>query len=202
MAGVPMSRAIEVNPVFSSYVASIELDVDNKSIKEYCLDLRKRDKGSELSNVGGWQSSPMNHPDKKLEKLIVNITETVKELNDGIGFSQEGEIKLTGYWVNLNSKYNHNEIHVHPASFYSAVYYVDAAPDQGNLVFFNLIQNLADYFNKNIIKDFNQFTSIRWNVVPKTGLLVIFPSYLLHFVQMNMTDKERISIAFNYEVKI
>jgi uncharacterized protein (TIGR02466 family) len=193
-------RSIEVNPIFSSYVASMELHIDNEALKQYCLELREEDKGLEMSNVGGWQSSPIEHPYGEVEELLMEIKGAVKDLNDGLGFSPEGKISLTGYWVNINSKYNHNEIHVHPASFYSAVYYVDAAPDQGNLIFFNLVQNLADYFNKNKVQDYNQFTSIRWTVVPKTGLLVIFPSYLLHFVQMNMSDKERISIAFNFEV--
>ena len=191
---------LELTPLFSSYIASTELEVDNEKIKKYCLDLREKDKGLVFSNVGGWQSSPMTKPGKELKDLVSKITEAVKEVNDGIGFSPNGKINLTGYWVNINGKHDHNEIHVHPASFYSTVYYVDTEPKQGNLVFFNLIQNLADYFNKNVIKDFNQFTSIRWTVVPKTGLLLIFPSYLLHFVQMNMTDKDRISIAFNFEV--
>ena len=33
-----------------------------------------------------------------------------------------------------------------------------------------------------------------------TGSLIIFPSYLLHKVEQQMVDKERITVAFNYGI--
>ena len=42
----------------------------------------------------------------------------------------------------------------------------------------------------------------KWNegnigIEPKNGLLVMFPSFLSHYVQPNMSDKERIMVSFN-----
>jgi len=36
-----------------------------------------------------------------------------------------------------------------------------------------------------------------FQVEPKEGRLVLFPSWLTHRVSVNRTDEERISIAFN-----
>ena len=40
----------------------------------------------------------------------------------------------------------------------------------------------------------------RYKVRPQDGMLLVFPSWLLHFVNPYLSDDERISIAFNSRV--
>ena len=52
-----------------------------------------------------------------------------------------------------------------------------------------------DWFNKT-----SSTTAPSWRLAPKTGRCFIFPSWLEHKVDINKTDKTRISIALNTSV--
>ena len=44
----------------------------------------------------------------------------------------------------------------------------------------------------------NLFNADRWGIAVQKGDLTIFPSHLMHEVDVNKTDKDRYMIAFNY----
>ena len=48
-----------------------------------------------------------------------------------------------------------------------------------------------------MVGSFNAFTGHAMVIPPVTGDLLIFPSWLLHRVNMSQSDEDRISIAFN-----
>ena len=50
------------------------------------------------------------------------------------------------------------------------------------------------------MKDYNSFNSQSYCIVPKKGMLVLFPGHLDHYVQMNNNEKPRVSLAFNFDV--
>lgn len=51
------------------------------------------------------------------------------------------------------------------------------------------------------LKELNSLNSGEFYVEPKEGLLLIFPSWTLHYVTSGQNDTERISIAFNIKLK-
>ena len=55
--------------------------------------------------------------------------------------------------------------------------------------------------NNKIIGEYNKFTSTDMSVEPAPGKLVIFPSWLVHYVENNLDNTDRISIAFNIEIE-
>ena len=55
----------------------------------------------------------------------------------------------------------------------------------------------ANVIRSLIISSQNKLNSTTFSVTPKEGLLVLFPSYLHHSVDMNKSDNERIVISFN-----
>jgi ectoine hydroxylase-related dioxygenase (phytanoyl-CoA dioxygenase family) len=52
------------------------------------------------------------------------------------------------------------------------------------------------------MKEANNFTSSVWSYGPVAGDLIIFPAYLSHFVESNMSAEDRISIAFNTALRL
>ena len=46
-----------------------------------------------------------------------------------------------------------------------------------------------------------ELSAFGYSVKPKEGNLLIFPSYLYHEVGKNLSDKDRIIISFNVEIK-
>ena len=91
----------------------------------------------------------------------------------------------------------HNHLHNHAGSILSGVYYVNSTPEQGN-IFFERSDN-AEYFLPPVEKP-NYFTSTATTYKAITGALYVFPGWMKHSVQPNTTDKDRISVSFNYGV--
>jgi len=48
---------------------------------------------------------------------------------------------------------------------------------------------------------FNQYTQQSWRLKPETGMLVVFPSQIIHNVEKNLTQNERYAIAFDVFVR-
>lgn len=187
---------MNISPIFCSFVAEDNLDLDNSKIENYCHNLKKSDSGRLISNIGGWQSNILKNVDLDLRELYEALMPRLDAMNAKLGY--EGlKPDIQGFWFNINGKNNYNEVHDHPMSFYAAVYYVKASKGQGDIVFCHPINFISNYLTNNKLKESNQFNSATWKFTPKTGMLLIFPSYLSHLVRKNETEEERISVAFN-----
>jgi len=183
---------------FPTVVHIIETELDEK-IKPYCLKTRKDNPESlNISNVNGYQSK---HFFK--EKDLVIKPALYKIFKDSICNVLNGDIKLLNYWININGKGAYNRKHNHPQANFSGVYFIQSPKNCGELIFdnphsFTAFDELSSY-KKDFINQGYQHKAIA--VKPKAGRLIIFPSYLMHGVQENESDEERISIAFNCIVR-
>jgi len=187
-------------PIFCSFIAEELLTINNDIIKNYCISLKNKDAGRKVSNQGGWQSNLLQEIDPDLKELFELINEKVRVTNLKLGF-EEMEPLLKSAWININGPNNYNECHDHPDSFYSAVYYVSAKANQGDIMFYHPVPFITNYFISNKMSKLSNFNSSLWVAKPTTGTLLIFPSYLSHCVTINNTTEDRISIAFNFGVK-
>ena len=104
-------------------------------------------------------------------------------------------VKITSMWSIINNKDAFNEKHHHGNSSLSAAYYVKAEKNAGNIVFFDPRQ--ANVFHHPISKKINNINAQAQSITPESGTLVLFPSYLEHKVNPNLSDEERIVISFN-----
>ena len=177
-----------------------KLEIDNESIKNYCLDLHKKETGKFVTNYGGWQSQDKRGHTEELDSLMQEISEQMQYVKGILGLKDKENISFGNYWINVNGRGSFNLPHVHPFSLVSAVYYVDVPKDSGRLVFENPIQQHDYVMKPDIVERFNGINSGYWNVEPETGDLIIFPSWLRHWVEPNNTDENRISIAFNLQI--
>ena len=149
-----------------------------------------KDKGVKKSNRGGWQSKLLP-PTGELEPLSFEISEFCKSINLGIN-----EIVIPQMWINVNKKNDWNAIHLHGQYNLSGTYYVKVPKDSGQIVFRDprpsAISNLfmVNTFDKG---EFRKVKTIE-------GLLILFPSYLDHFVEPSNADEDRISISFDVVV--
>ena len=114
----------------------------------------------------------------------------------------------TQAWVNINRKGDYHNVHNHPHSYLSGTYYV-AVPISDISVKANrsdLNPNAISFYdprsqaNMLAIKDDPQVDP-EYRVMPTPGLLLLWPSYLHHFVHPNITDELRVSVSFNVVLK-
>lgn len=184
--------------VFINPIVIDQLNIDNDKIADYVLDLKEKDKGRKISNSGGWQSNNIDFKDEIcFQELFTEIYKRMETILKEFEFDDELNINLENFWINVNNKGDYNIPHVHPNSLFSGIYYVNAEKDMGKIVFMNPIMAHPYCINSRMIKNYNTFNSAEWSIMPNTGLLVIFPSWLLHYVETNRTEENRISIAFN-----
>ena len=172
------------------------LKVDNKSILQYCKKLKKEDSGIIKSNIGGWHSSSLQGSHLKLQNLFDEITENANVFSTQIG--KKSKINISKIWININNYKDFNQYHFHPNCFLSGVYYVDVFDKGGTIVFANPAYDLME--SNWDMRDMSKYTPVnssRYKLVPNKGDLVIFPSWLKHTVEPNMTNKDRVSISFN-----
>ena len=113
-----------------------------------------------------------------------------------MGWDLESQIaKITSMWSIINKKDAFNEKHHHGNSSLSAAYYVKAEQNAGNIVFFDPRQ--SNVFHHPSSKEVNNINAQVQSVTPKAGTLVLFPSYLEHKVDPNLSNEDRIVISFN-----
>jgi len=65
----------------------------------------------------------------------------------------------------------------------------------GDLIFFDPRQ--ANVFHHPTSKEANSLNCQVQSVTPRSGTLVLFPSYLEHKVAENLSNEERIVVSFN-----
>ena len=169
--------------------------VDNDAIKEYCYHLKDNTEGVEISNRGGWHSKEILEPlPDALNELFSNFLGFVNDYCAQI--TGLNNLMLGNFWVNINQKYDYNRTHDHQNSILSAVYYVDAEGDDiGNFVAER--DDTAEFFLGSY-KNVSGFTGTSFAITPLTGFAFLMPSWVLHSVEQNLTDRDRISIAFNF----
>jgi uncharacterized protein (TIGR02466 family) len=169
--------------------------VDNDAIQVFAYDRKNTDNGVQISNYGGWQSSAIKQGDSEaFDQLVQTIN---KEINVCAEQAELPSLGIQNIWMNINTPGSYNHLHNHAGSVLSGVYYVKATPEQGNL-FFERSDN-AEYFLPPVEKA-NYFNSTATTYKAITDAIYIFPGWMKHSVQPNLTKEDRISISFNYGV--
>ena len=118
-----------------------------------------------------------------------------------MGWDMEKQtIRISNMWAIINKGGASNSRHHHGNSALSAAYYVRAPENCGDIVFYDPrpapVYTYPKAVNPNLLNA--QVNGIS----PKEGALVLFPSYLDHSVNENLSNEERIVISFNITIQI
>jgi|TARA_B110000285_G_C14818153_1_gene465201 uncharacterized protein (TIGR02466 family) len=190
-----------IHNIFQVPVYQNELKIDNQSLSKYCIQLSHKEKGRTISNIGGWQSNYFKENNNSM--LIKNLWPNVKKHAIQFGKKINVDVKgnLGSLWVNVNGYKDTNSLHHHPDCLVSGVYYIKTHEDCGNIRFYHPCHLLLsqDWKNmKHIPNEYNSYNSATWWYPSIEGMLYLFPSWLLHAVEPNLSKREkRISVSFN-----
>ena len=103
--------------------------------------------------------------------------------------------KITNMWAIINKGGAANARHHHGNSSLSAAYYVRAPKNSGDIVFYD--PRPAPVYSHPVSNKPNYLNAMQHSISPLEGLLVMFPGYLDHSVNENLSNEERIVISFN-----
>ena len=188
---------INIMPIFINFLAAESLRLDNARIEKFCLERQKASAGRVISNGGGWQSDNLDLATPELAELFAAVRQKLDDVHRAFDFNPAMRQVITEAWININGRGHFNYSHDHPGSLFSAVYYVKGGADKGELELKTPITPHTYTISNEMVGGFNAFTGHAMVIPPVTGDLVIFPSWLLHRVNMSRSDEDRISIAFN-----
>ena len=173
----------------------------NKEMLAYILNLQEKDPdGIVKSNFKGWHSKDFDMKDLSPINFITAIKKNLNILIDDMNWDLSIQsIKISSMWAIINEKGAWNQKHQHSNSDISAAYYVTAHEGCGDIVFYD--PRPARVYKQPIAKSPNKLNGTVNSIKPEAGMLVLFPSYLDHSVNPNISDKKRIVISFNLSLE-
>lgn len=110
-------------------------------------------------------------------------------------------------WFHITTRGGYFRAHTHPLASWSVVYCASRGDDEphqphnmGDIVFYDPRANAAmflDPTNRALRRElsFNSF-----KITPRSGDLLIFPSFITHFVEPYQGEQPRVTVAANYWV--
>ena len=174
----------------------------NEKLKKYIYELQETDpKGIKLSNSGGWHSPYFNIGESEILKEFVKIIQRylseIITVDFGWAFRND-KVMIEGMWSVINKKNSFNIRHSHPNCMLSAAFYVKAKKNSGKIKFWDPKEVKSMRY-----PTIEKFTDLSVEVIkfePLEGTLFIFPAYLHHAVEENLSDEDRIVISFNVDI--
>ena len=196
---------IKPNLFFPTPVWALQLE-NYKSINEemftYIKEHQNKDQiGINKSNIKGWHSNDFNLNDKQPQNFISFIYPHIEKVMIDMNWDQQKQIvRINNMWAIINKGGSTNLRHQHGNSTISGAYYVKAPENAGDIIFYDP-RPAPVYSHPNALSP-NSLNAQVNGISPREGALVLFPSYLDHSVNENMSNEERIVISFNINLKI
>ena len=181
--------------IFPTIIWKHTIKCDLDSLSRHILKLKDTTEGVSLSNYGGWQST-----DQDISRDFIDLQiELDKAVKSACQQGQLPQLKLYNLWFNVNGYGAYNMPHNQQDSIISGVFYVDVPEkNMGNIEFYR--DDDSQYYLPQL-EAYNGFTKQKHVVEPEPGMLLLFPGWVRHAVQGNRTNRDRISISFNYGVR-
>ncbi len=143
---------------------------------------------------GQWQTRQDLHRDPAFAPLMQAVQQTARGICDSLTLMYEN-IVVTGCWANVSERGHPHRPHIHPNNFLSGAYYVRTAAGADAIHFHDPRMQAAMIVPP--ARDQNRANPDRVTLDVREGMLVMFPAWLQHSVPPNLSDRTRISVAFN-----
>jgi len=177
-------------------------DALNAELRSLILAQEKKSAGIVKSNAGGW------HSDLGLFKWDAACVRTLQErariacveMTRNIVMRPNARFTATYLidgWANVVRSGDYHIVHNHPNNLWSGVYYVALGEPEPDHPHNGQLELLDPRQAPNMVMIPDSLFELRYTVRPTEGLMVVFPSWLRHFVHPYYGSGERISVAFN-----
>ncbi len=174
------------------------------ALNEHLLQFIQAERGRDPGGIGrssvlGWHSSDKLHLRPEMQDFVAVVEQNVQEVARAHKLdTRQATMELATCWAMVNGKLASSVVHCHPNSFLSGVYYVSAETNSGNIFFQDPRQGANTVACP--VTEFRPWTIRQVSYRPNAGGMLIFPSWLYHGVEPNLSDAPRVSISFNYRL--
>lgn len=190
-------------------IAWTDVEDLNRDLKAIIVEKRRTVSSVAQSNRGGWQSSrdlqtwgtaPVDRFLRMANQAVTKVTRAC--IGVDVPFDLTCKWTLVA-WANVNRFSHYNGLHNHAGGFWSGVYYVSAgfprsnSPYEGSITFRNPSLAPLASSNLNIPSIISDIFRPKHTVQPIDGLMLVFPSWLEHYVHPYFGRRSRISISWD-----
>ena len=205
-----MNTQINQGFLFPTQYWTIEFQENIKELQKESYLVKEKDKeGVKKSNTGinGYHSNDIRTFEKfpYLNNLMKQIFNCVSSIHQ---FNRKGELQLENFWINISGEGSSNTPHVHSGTNYSGVFFIRIPKEMngGRFLFYKNFNDAAlnsmgymGEFKDGYIMQPYDYPII--TIPPKENLLIVFPSWVPHAVETNLSKEDRISLSFNFSLK-
>lgn len=174
----------------------------NQELKAVILANEEKSKGIVKSNIGGWHSDMgifswdapcIRTIQERVRQAAVECTRSMI-IRRNVKFRVR--YRLDG-WANVVRSGDYHTPHNHPNNLWSGVYYVTVGEPEPGRRKNGQLELLDPRIGCNMVGIPDSLFEVRYSIPTRAGLMVLFPSWLIHHVHPFIGKGERISIAFN-----
>ena len=205
--------SLSVAGLFQTPLAAVSLADHlalNQILAERILERRSQEPGVAASNVGGWHSAEFQSwcgpAGFRLLDGARQLADRLTLVDTATGPARHPINWRITAWANVSGAGDANRAHGHPGAFWSGVYWVDdGGADQdeslGGLFEMTDPRGLAPVLYapalRYAVEGCDDAGGAR-TLTPKAGMMILFPSWLIHAVTPYRGTRPRISVAFNF----
>jgi uncharacterized protein (TIGR02466 family) len=152
------------------------------------------------SNIGGWHSRTdfLSRRDTAVSALTAWLTWALRRMIDATAGANafKGTLSVSA-WATICRAGAYHAPHSHPDSAWSGVYYVDPGTDSPDQPLSGVLEFLDPRAGVEAVTAPGDPYGEPFRVRPQAGLLVVFPSWLCHWVHPYAGQTPRIAVSFN-----
>ncbi len=170
-------------------------EIDNSTLLKEIKAMQARGEGD--FNKGYWRSNTMDGSTAgALGDLEKRVKIAVQEYINATGIGLTPQIEE--FWVQDYKEGAYMAPHIHPVAICSAVYYPYANENSAKIYFDRPGKEALAYANAAFRPYSSVHTMQRCDLKPNSGMLVVFPGWFSHSVDVVKPGEERTVVAFNY----
>jgi uncharacterized protein (TIGR02466 family) len=141
------------------------------------------------------QTNDRLHHRPELINLVTFFRQSASDYMAALKYKSTLELRLQGCWASILRGVDRFELHEHANSFLSGSFYLDADSNSQPIRFWDPRPQAR-------VHDLPVDVAMRINrryfeIEATNGRLVLFPSWLAHWVRPSMSDVPRTSVSFN-----
>lgn len=182
---------MQLHNLFPTPIAFFDLDRELTELERKFVDKQKV-----RPNMGN-ASSEDNYvlENKNLSNLKSFFEDSITEYFT-VTYNPRNNVKLaiTQSWINYTKHGEYHHKHAHPNSVISGVFYIQSDNTSDKIHFYNEKYHQIKFEPR----EFNVYNSESWWFESIQGRLLLFPSSLVHMVEIRASNEAtRISLSFN-----
>ncbi|HTT40116.1 MAG TPA: putative 2OG-Fe(II) oxygenase [Burkholderiales bacterium] len=154
------------------------------------------------SNVGGWHSQNLaGRPEACFRDLLQRIVTGVRETVEGLAKERQQRLPAMRIgihaWAMVMRNGDYTIPHDHSDVHWATVYYLDAGDADATAHPASGLLALVDPRHGRPMPGLESVLGTTFTVLPRTGRLVVFPGWLLHYVHTYQGQRPRVSVSCN-----